>query len=617
VGTATTNQASGTLNVGTVTATGKDANAAAQTGNPISIGGTDSGGTVRTISVDSTGAIKTSASAGGTNVNVVTGTINVGTFVMPSGTLTTGSLSNVAMVNAGTIVIPSGTITTGSLSNVAMFNAGTISTLPNLPGGSIVITAGTIASDTVVGGTLQMLNAGTISMLNAGTLNIGTIIKSTPASVAGSFTATGTANFVGSQYDTVGIDVNGTWVGTAFFEGQIGTSAFFGIPAISNAGVVGTQIVGNGDYFLDTTGLSNARLRLTYSSGTMTYNAQQTEFESASQYLTGGTLGNVGSITNVGMLNAGTLTTGSLSNLALINAGTLTTITGNVGGLSTGTITTGSLSNVAMLNAGTISTLPNIPGGTINILAGGTLGILTNGTLSSSGTTTGVGSVSNLGSMAMLTAGTISMINAGTLTSIGTTTGVGVLTTLTAMSLGTVTGKDANAAAQTSNPVAVGGTDSGGTVRTVVVDSTGAMKVSNVAAGTTIGTINTGTLSPIPTIANVTYGTHGTTGVSIFGTLAGGTGSGAGTEIFCTSVSLSIPSTGGSQDVSIGWGTNGGTFHAGTGLLVRGNFPAGGGIQKTFWPPVNSGTQAQLCLFQAGAGTVDVSVTYFITASTL
>lgn len=156
----------------------------------------------------------------------------------------------------------------------------------------------------------------------------------------------------------------------------------------------------------------------------------------------------------------------------------------------------------------------------------------------------------------------------------------------------------------------------------VVAAQSGAWNVtvnSITASGGTILNLANGTVSQnfIPIVTQSTFGTHGTTGATVFGTLAGGTSSGAGTEIFITSLSLTIPSTGGSQDVSIGWGTNAGTFHAGTGQLVRGNFPAGGGIQKQFNPAINSGTNAQLTLFQAGAGTVDVAVTTFTTASTV
>lgn len=124
-------------------------------------------------------------------------------------------------------------------------------------------------------------------------------------------------------------------------------------------------------------------------------------------------------------------------------------------------------------------------------------------------------------------------------------------------------------------------------------------------------------VSPVPTIGQSTFGTLGTTGATLVGTLVGGTSSGAGTEIFLTSLSLSIPSTGAAQDVSIGWGTASGTFHSGTASILRGMFLAGGGIQKTFSPAVNSGTNAQLCYFQAGVGTVSINITYFTTASTL
>lgn len=204
----------------------------------------------------------------------------------------------------------------------------------------------------------------------------------------------------------------------------------------------------------------------------------------------------------------------------------------------------------------------------------GTVGVVNNlvtGTLANSGSSTGVGTVTNVGSITnvgqIYNAGSIQNIVTGTLANSGTTTGVGVVTALTNGSV-------------------------------------------NILSGSI-------QMSPIPTIGQSTFGTHGTTGATVFGTLAGGTSSGAGTEIFITSLSLTIPSTGGSQDVSIGWGTNGGTFHAGTGRLVRGNFPAGGGIAKFYDPPINSGTNAQLTFFQAGAGTVDVDVTYFVTASTL
>ncbi len=193
------------------------------------------------------------------------------------------------------------------------------------------------------------------------------------------------------------------------------------------------------------------------------------------------------------------------------------------------------------------------------------------------------------------TSGTLS-----TLGTVGTILGIG----------GTV--QVSGASAGTNVNIVTGSQQTLGTVGTVT-------NLGQVYNAGTVQNILGGTIqnSVIPTLGVSTFGTHGTTGATVFGTLAGGTSSGAGTEIFVTSLSLSMPSTAGSQDVSIGWGTNGGTFHAGTGLIVRGNFPAGGGIQKNFATPINSGTNAQLTVFQAGAGTVDVSVTFFVTASTL
>ncbi len=286
------------------------------------------------------------------------------------------------------------------------------------------------------------------------------------------------------------------------------------------------------------------------------------------------TLGTIASVGTIGTLGLGTIT-GNLGTIGTLGAGSIVVTTGtvNAGTINAATVTAGSI----VVTLGTIASV-----GTIGTLGLGTItGNL--GTIGTLGTVQNIGSVTNLGQL--YNAGTVQNQLAGT---------------LTALQNGTVTA---------GSIVVIAGTIAAGTI------NTGTVNAGTINAGTFVMTA--GTLSPIPTIANVTYGTHSTTGASVFGTLAGGTGSGAGTEIFITSLSLTIPSTGGSQDASIGWGTNGGTFQAGTGLIVRGNFPPGGGIQKTFWPPVNSGTQAQLCLFQAGAGTVDVDVTYFITASTL
>mgnify|MGYP000340488392 CR=1 FL=1 len=91
---------------------------------------------------------------GGTLTNFASGTFNAGSVVLNSGTVTTGSLTNLAtvgtisnlnagsvvvtagsvIVTAGTMVQASGTLTTGSLTNVA-----TIGTILNLNGGTVTV----------------------------------------------------------------------------------------------------------------------------------------------------------------------------------------------------------------------------------------------------------------------------------------------------------------------------------------------------------------------------------------------------------------------------------------------------------------------------------------------
>ena len=384
--------------------------------------------------------------------------------------------------------------------NTQVVNLGTIS--GNLPGGSIVMTAGTLAS-------LPNLPQGSINV-TAGTITAGSIIVT-----------------------------NGT-------VASVGTIP--GLGSISNIGSLGVLNAGT------ITQLNNGSIAVTAGTGIIT---------SGSISVIAGTIATLGTLGTVGVVN----------NLAggTFNIGTV------VGNIASGSADSGNGVKVSGVYQGTLGTLASGQRGDLMVDPSSILDVNNAYRLDSANdaVTAYLGTSSNnIGNV-----GTINMINAGTL---GTITSLGQLY-------------------------------NAGTVQNQLAGTITALQNGTITAGT----INTGTLSPIPTIANVTYGTHGTTGVSVFGTLAGGTGSGAGTQIFITSLSLSIPSTGGSQDVSIGWGTNGGTFQAGTGLLVRGNFPPGGGIQKTFSPASNSGTQAQLCLFQAGAGTVDVSVSYFIAASTL
>lgn len=179
-GTITANLLTGTINVGTVTLTNP-------TGTTIQF----NNGTIDLLKAGTITKLE-----GGTLGNLVSGTINaatailnsgtinVGTFVMPSGTLTTGTIAEITNLLAGSVRIVNGTIQAGTVGGkgasgaaisgnpipvggtdsggtmygfltdtkgqmylgggtIAMLNAGTISVLPNLPQGSINVTAGT------------------------------------------------------------------------------------------------------------------------------------------------------------------------------------------------------------------------------------------------------------------------------------------------------------------------------------------------------------------------------------------------------------------------------------------------------------------------------------------
>lgn len=281
-------------------------------------------------------------------------------------------------------------------------------------------------------------------------------------------------------------------------------------------GTVNTQVVGMGYGTLSTIGtlpnLPGGSIAVT----------SIPNISQGSIQVTNGTIGTVtgvGTLTNIGVVNnAGTLQAGTITTLPNIPGGTINILAGGTLGIltngtlsSAGTVTgVGSVSNlgsmamltagtISMLNAGTLTTIPNIPGGTINILAGGTLGILTNGTLSSSGTTTGVGSVSSLGSLGMLNAGTINMLNAGTLTTIPNIPG-GTINILAGGTLGILT----------NGTLSSSGTTTGvGVVTTVTNLSNGTIQNSGTTTG--IGTMtNLGTLNQL--IPGTTANTLGKAG---------------------------------------------------------------------------------------------------------
>lgn len=227
----------GTINVGTITAGsirvvagtvgGAGATAVALSGNPIPTGGVDSGGTVYGFLVD----IKGQQLIGGGTIDMI-----------KAGTITT--LPN----------LPGGTIT--RVSTIGTLEVGTISALPNLPQGSINVTAGTITAGTVGGKAASAAIASGNPVFTAGTDPGGTIY--------------------GFRVDTSGVlQVNGTVV----------------------TGGAGTQAV----RLIDGT-LTNL--------GTL---------------VGAGTVTNLGSVTNLG-------TAKEVTTVANVSAGSITVIAGTVGG---------------------------------------------------------------------------------------------------------------------------------------------------------------------------------------------------------------------------------------------------------------------------------------------
>ena len=139
--------------------------------------------------------------------------------------------------------------------------------------------------------------------------------------------------------------------------------------------------------------------------------------------------------------------------------------------------------------------------------------------------------------------------------------------------------------------------------------------VAEVVKGTTtlvtrvgnVGTIELGTvqINKTPVQLGTPIHTRGTTGAEVWGTIVAAAG--AGTKQYVSNVDIVV--TSGTVDTAVtNIGVGGST---GAGVLARGQFPAGGGISKPFDPIVASNTNGTLAFWMGGAGTVDVTVTYW------
>lgn len=303
---------SGTLNLGTVVPSGG------------TVGTVPGVGVVTTVTNLANGTIQNSGTTTGvgtiSNIAVVH---NAGTVAalpdLPGGTvdvvsaITTGSI----VVTAGTVEttvgdLTGGTIdllTTGSISNLAMLHAGTVTQLGTVQNIGVIHNAGTLAGGTIAGAgvvtTVSNLTNGTVRVtagtINTGTINLGTVVGNVDAGQA-------TASF--PVY--VGGNNNGTVRAFALNASGEGSVIVGTVPGI---GVVTTL-----------SNLTNGSVRVTAGtvaqsgawSVTGTVNSGTIDSVTAVANLTNGTVRVTAGTVNSGTINAGTINSGT------INAGTVT-----------------------------------------------------------------------------------------------------------------------------------------------------------------------------------------------------------------------------------------------------------------------------------------------------
>src|SRR3990167_1349972 len=153
----------------------------------------------------------------------------------------------------------------------------------------------------------------------------------------------------------------------------------------------------------------------------------------------------------------------------------------------------------------------------------------------------------------------------------------------------------------------VGSLTNAGTIKEITNIAGGTVVTSGAIGTFTSGTINAGTIQINQTPVNLgtPFSTYGTTGAAVWGTIVAA--SGAGTKQYIENVDIVVHS--GTVDVVV---TNIGVGGAtGAGVLARGAFPAGGGIQRSFFPPVASGTNGTISYWLGGAGTVSIDIVYW------
>ena len=219
------------------------------------------------------------------------------------------------------------------------------------------------------------------------------------------------------------------------------------------------------------------------------------------------------------------------------------------------------------------------------------------------GSVVGVGTLSNIGSLSSI--GTL--IGVGTQTNLGSVTNIGQV-----HNSGTVQTIIGGTIDQLSNIIA-GTQNILGTVGTLNGIGPGDNNIGNVdiITGTVtrvsnVGTLERGTvvLTNKPTPAITLYGTVGTAGTAFWGTIAAA--GGVGTSHFVNDLSIVV--TSGNVDCMVAYGT----ALVGSGVLARGVFSEGLGIEKSFVKsPGGNNTNTSLVYYLGGAGTVSFNMSYW------
>lgn len=195
------------------------------------------------------GTVVVSSSSGGTTVNVATGTQQTLGTVGVVNNLVTGTLASVGTLPGvgvvsnltnGSVVMTVGTMTTGSLSNVAMLNAGTVNA-------SLVSNTGTIPLIT----TVSNLTNGSVNILTGTTTLVSTVTtvsNLTNGTVRINYTHAGSVLLYRNTLGTAGAAFWGTLVA------PVGAGTFLYVTRISVVGHTGTVDCGVADNVAGSTG---------------------------------------------------------------------------------------------------------------------------------------------------------------------------------------------------------------------------------------------------------------------------------------------------------------------------------------------------------------------------